>query len=373
MRKMVLTVVALCCMMSAGAQSNIALKLDSLFYNNGSTIVQFNYNPHYDYSSVVTLFYGTLLSTMTYEYDAQNRLIRATNIEPGSDYKIEYAYNEQGWVSEEIHYDRVTQWTPSVKTLYEYDNNGNILKATDQLYIEEEFLVNNYLSEYRYVNGKLAEMVKSYWEAAQNAWALFTKDEYTYDSEGNCTEIQSSFMSTNNWTCHKRVINEYDEQRNCVKQSKYEIGSGTNELDLSAVIECTYDLSVAADIIAGLGEFVQANELSVHNKLLKVEETSYGSYGTHLTTCELCYSSCAGVGELPTHPLKVWPNPADEVLNLSADDLRQVEIFGMDGKQVMRFQDGFETLNVSGLAKGNYLLKVTMKDGQVATQKFVKE
>jgi hypothetical protein len=53
--------------------------------------------------------------------------------------------------------------------------------------------------------------------------------------------------------------------------------------------------------------------------------------------------------------------------------LQQVEIFSMDGKQVMRLGNGSESINVNALAKGCYLLKATFANGSKAMQKFVKE
>ena len=60
-------------------------------------------------------------------------------------------------------------------------------------------------------------------------------------------------------------------------------------------------------------------------------------------------------------------------MSLNAEGVQQVEIFTIDGRQVMHLEYGFETINVSALAKGCYLLKATLNDGSKAVQKFVKE
>ena len=373
MRKVLLIAIALCCVGVGMAQKSYTQKLDSLVVNNGSRVLQFTYNENYDYSQMVELFYGALLSTTTFDYDTQKHLICVTHLEPGSDYKIEYTYNEQGWVAEENYFDRETTWIPSVKTLFEYDSNGNILKKTEQFYSEGEALVNFELHEYHYDNGRLMDIVTYYWEAAYNNWEVYSKDVYTYNSEGDCTETNSYRPDDNGWVPYYQIVNEYDHKHNCVKQSEYEINA-ENEPVLIFVAAYTYDLDIAIDVIAGLGVLTDNNDFPVYNKPTKVEETSYsGSGGSQSTLYDFFYSDCSGVADNPMHSMALWPNPANQVLNLDADDLTQVEIYSMDGKLVKCFQNGFERLNVSGLTKGGYLLKAIMSDGSVATQKFLKE
>ena len=80
----------------------------------------------------------------------------------------------------------------------------------------------------------------------------------------------------------------------------------------------------------------------------------------------------SGVTENVESLLSIWPNPASETLNLKGD-MTQVQIYSIDGRLVMSLEKGFESINVSDLAKGSYLLKATLKDGGVTTQKFVKQ
>ena len=355
-----------------------SLKLDSIVFNEGSNTVIFNYNPDYQFSSVVTLFYGAWLSTETYEYDDQHRLISVSSNEPGSEYKIDYAYNDQGWVSEAIYYARNPEWAPETKTLYEYDNNGHFLKITELTYSEDETWENETFDEYHYANGKLAEIVEYYWYADNQAWYEFTKDAYSYDNAGDCVEIVfyydlSLYGVSSGWVPYYKDVFEYDSNHNCVKESEYEMDPETNEENLEDTMEFTYDLTVPSNAIAGLAEFISSSELSVNNKLVKVLETYFNSSGSHTYLLDFYYTDCSDVAENPAHSLMAWPNPVSEMLSLDAHDLTMVEVFSMDGRMMMRLEKGFETLNVSGLAKGSYLLKATLSDGSVATQKFVKE
>ena len=86
------------------------------------------------------------------------------------------------------------------------------------------------------------------------------------------------------------------------------------------------------------------------------------------------------VSELGTQPvqqapaLALYPNPADNQFSLSAD-AKEVVIYNMAGQLVQRFasaQAG-KAFDISALAKGLYLVKVTGTDGAVSTIKLVKK
>ena len=64
------------------------------------------------------------------------------------------------------------------------------------------------------------------------------------------------------------------------------------------------------------------------------------------------YSSTVSVAEQAKAKLTIHPNPVTEVLTLNAEGLQQVEVLGLDGKQLMR---------------------ATFDDGRKAALKFVKE
>ena len=71
----------------------------------------------------------------------------------------------------------------------------------------------------------------------------------------------------------------------------------------------------------------------------------------------------------------VYPNPVTESFSLKIDkpqDVVKVELVDLTGKQVKTFGNQIENLNVSGLAKGVYLLKVQTLSGKFLTQKIIK-
>ncbi len=51
----------------------------------------------------------------------------------------------------------------------------------------------------------------------------------------------------------------------------------------------------------------------------------------------------------------------------------QVELYDLKGRLVRTQSQGFESINLQGLAPGQYLMKVTMEDGKTYSDKVVKE
>ena len=73
--------------------------------------------------------------------------------------------------------------------------------------------------------------------------------------------------------------------------------------------------------------------------------------------------------------LVLYPNPVIEQLNLSyTDNLMNAvySVFNMNGKRVLNAKLGTNSINVSTLSAGNYILRL-MSEGKIKTQKFIKQ
>ena len=75
-------------------------------------------------------------------------------------------------------------------------------------------------------------------------------------------------------------------------------------------------------------------------------------------------------------PYAFYPNPAQDQLRLQySPDVqpKQIELYDLQGRLVRSQYETFEILNLQGLTPGQYVMKVTLTDGQVFTDKVVKE
>ena len=80
--------------------------------------------------------------------------------------------------------------------------------------------------------------------------------------------------------------------------------------------------------------------------------------------------------EMEVRPYAFYPNPANDYLRLqySPDvEPRQIELYDLQGRLVRSQGSGLESLNLQGLAPGQYVMKVTLTDGTTFSDKVVKE
>lgn len=69
--------------------------------------------------------------------------------------------------------------------------------------------------------------------------------------------------------------------------------------------------------------------------------------------------------------VRIFPNPATDYINVEGNNVKSIEIYSLAGALVTA-EAGETTLNVSNLAKGTYLVKVTTIDG-VKVEKMIKK
>lgn len=398
MKKVLLFATALCCMMSAQAQfgtkkstenqlksriktvqqlnrgtAAFTQKVDSIVMAYGLATVVFEYDNQYNTTKTVMMGPGHSVVTVTeHAYDSQNhRISTITTQLNGRKEKVEYTYNNLGLVEKAIQYEfEEGEWEEDELNVYEYDADGNLVLATtfDQ---ENDVWENDAKTEYTYQNGKVVKEIQYNWLLGE--WVEDQSIDYNYDAQGDLVEAIEFDKVGLEWVKDELNKYTYDANHNCTSQTEYDYNGTIEDWEIEGMVEYTFDLSVPSSDIAGLDNFGQG-VLGMNNKLLTVDETSYDDGIPQQTiNYTLYYSAITGLGENNEALLSVWPNPASETLSLNAEGLQQVEIFSMDGRQAMHIGNGFETVNVSSLAKGCYLLKAIFADGTKAMRKFVKE
>ena len=86
--------------------------------------------------------------------------------------------------------------------------------------------------------------------------------------------------------------------------------------------------------------------------------------------------SLLGIAENAPQSSTIWPNPANDFLNISLAQgqmVSEVRIYNVAGQQLKSVKSNFEKISVSGLSNGVYFLKIVTKDGAVFSHKFVKQ
>ena len=75
-------------------------------------------------------------------------------------------------------------------------------------------------------------------------------------------------------------------------------------------------------------------------------------------------------------PFTLYPNPVKDELNLRFDEGTEpvsVELFDLAGRLVGTKSNGLESIDMSAMPSGVYMLRVTMKDGACYHEKILKE
>lgn len=122
------------------------------------------------------------------------------------------------------------------------------------------------------------------------------------------------------------------------------------------------------------------NATGTPNQIYIIATTSYGAFLTGTTTPALGNTlwiddvkrlSGAGIEEKAISTVKVFPNPANDVLNIQADgEVSNITITSLEGKVVKTTTD--TTIDVSTLNAGVYIYSVVV-NGEVKTGNFVKK
>ena len=76
------------------------------------------------------------------------------------------------------------------------------------------------------------------------------------------------------------------------------------------------------------------------------------------------------IKELPYSPIKIYPNPAHSQIFIEGAPVKSIEIYNLQGK-LLHLQNGdVQKIDVSELAAGNYLITVSIENGQKITKQI---
>ena len=96
--------------------------------------------------------------------------------------------------------------------------------------------------------------------------------------------------------------------------------------------------------------------------------------GTYLLEVTIQGDGDTDVDEDYAMNVNIYPNPVKDALHLEGENLRQYDVFSLDGKLVKSAQiaDNEVIIDVNELESGVYMLRITSEKG-VLTRRIVKE
>ena len=264
---------------------------------------------------------GLLQVTTTYIVNA--------NGEWEGDGRTEYHYDE-GLCTEEIESEWAGYWNTLNKTVYHYDAQQCYEK------IEYGWDGDEWNERYKHgyehdASGNLLCEIEYYYNPEIQDWTHISKYEYLFDVSNNCTDYYEYYylVALETWSL----------------QMTYHISYGTPEIESIAGLALYWDLF--------------GRSIPIHNKVEQLIMDEDGEY----FYLDFHYSSTVGIDEPTENPLTVWPNPAKDFVRIEGTEVSEAQVYNALG-QVVKTVKGSNEINVSGLAKGVYLLRITDADGK---------
>ena len=217
------------------------------------------------------------------------------------------------------------------------------------------------------------------WIAAQHATVTVENDVLTWEITGVSTKLKydaCSFAPTA-WNINALKIG-YTNGTNNTRMRLSHPKDGGNEF-------ISYDdMAISGDATNGVGEIDTSllhtswiGNLSQLELYIRNDNANAGSTNGTFTInyIEFYYAETAGLADSnlsDENSIHLFPNPVKDILSIkSLSILKKLEVFNVLGQKVMG-RENTNSLNVTKLNSGAYILKTMNENGAVSTKKFIK-
>lgn len=167
-----------------------------------------------------------------------------------------------------------------------------------------------------------------------------------------------------------------------VKPDVDALGSGAAVIRSNGSIDYSSGTSFSSPIMAGaMACFIQAFPNEQPSTLRQTVRESASLYpnptnhmGYGIPDFGDAYNNLLAVADVNAdQQIKIYPNPTTAVLNIeSSKEILKMELYTMEGKKVNSYV-GVSQINMSGVSKGVYLLKVQFTNGKTTVQKIIRK
>ena len=97
--------------------------------------------------------------------------------------------------------------------------------------------------------------------------------------------------------------------------------------------------------------------------------TQAGAVNSTLWLDDLSYTAINGINEIENSPMSLYPNPASQQINIDNGNMQaaSVNLYAVDGRfiKLIKMHEGLNTLDVSSLPAGVYILSGVGTEGNV--------
>jgi hypothetical protein len=263
-------------------------------------------------------------------------------------------YLEQTWNTNEL------EWVNKLRKTYNYNEINLLTSSATEINSYNNSWINFNLDTNIYNNFyQNVEYYRKNWDTLTNAWVDNLKKENVYDND-NLKETIIKYWKIDDWENNLRY--EYSYSSNILISELNSEWDKQAELWIPRTLK-NFETNVEGNIISS----------SYLGWSIGLDDWSYGQ------KCYFFYSlKPATLIDKENYSISLFPNPTHNTINFfSSNNLNilKIELSELSGKKIFSFyiKGGLESIDVSSLKCGVYILSFYDKRGEINNVKFIKK
>ena len=243
---------------------------------------------------------------------------------------------------------------------YEYQYENNRITGYVMYFVGDEFQRGAYSYNAAGQVTELLETQNDPWGGS--GWSNSAKTVWQYNELGQCSRVDYYYWNYTSWSLSKSDVFEFDEVGNTHTKTIYENGTLADRKTYA------YDLETAIeDVIMPVDPEGDYSWVTFANRPLGYAWETADANGTLQYICDYLYNYCevsTGINDILSdiQELNLYPNPTNGLVKLNKKGIQQVEVLDMSGRTVMQQNQNCDTVDLSNLSSGLYIMKAF--DGQ---------
>lgn len=237
---------------------------------------------------------------------------------------------------------------------YEYTYENNHIIGYVMYFVGDEFARGTYTYNNEGQPIELIETQNDPWGGT--GWSNSAKTTWEYNELGQCTCVNYYYWYYTSWSLSQSDVYEYDEAGNttsvCVYSSSIIADRKTYAYD--------YDTPIEEVIMPSDPEGDYSWETFANRPLAYAWETADAN-GNLVYICDYNFGYCEvqGVNSLISdlQEMLIFPNPTNGVVRISQKNVEKVEVLDMNGRTVLQQEQNCNTIDLSNLSSGLYIMK----------------
>jgi hypothetical protein len=269
-------------------------------------------------------------------------------------FKEVYNLNEEGNIDTYLYYywSNTGVWVLEYKITYFY-KNGLVEKKLNEKLDDNQHWNNFAQMLYSYdENNIMTEMIYQEWSDYDQEWRNYKKILYTFDNNNLSNELLYYWnIDNNNWDAFLKTLYTYNDN-NDITEKLYKTFSNQQLVNFE-IKQYTYN---------------DDNNLTLYTYK---EWNSYNSVWNKVTKNEYFWSQISKINTIYNNNIKVFPNPVNDILYFENCKDAVIYIYDTKGSLINKQYMQNNSINVSDLNKGCYIMKI-IKANNIVTSKFIK-